>query len=186
MKTIAQRGKHRGSVAPGTLRKIDTIAPRKAIALLEWCIAQDLHQEHYNEKPTCRFEKFWGTGVSLYAGGLNKIYPGSPIAAEAVLMDLCEDYYPQANSILLYRYAVGASIAEHCDRPCWDRKVVLINLVDASPNLFGEKPFTRFKFDGCNHLLGDGDVIEFDSRTLHGIPAVKHTRYSLQLRRIAQ
>lgn len=170
----------------GTLQKIETLAPRKAIKLLEWCLAQHLNQELYNEKPTSRFEKWWGTSVSLYAGGLNKLYPAAPIGTEDLLMNLCERYYPAADSILLYRYAVGASISEHCDRPCWDRKVVMINLVDASPNLFGEKPFTRFKFDGQNHLLGDGDIIEFDSGTHHGIPPVKHTRYSLQLRRIAQ
>ena len=170
----------------GTLQKIETLAPRKAIKLLEWCIAQDLHQEHYNEKPTCRFEKWWGTGVNLYAGGLNQLYSATAIEGDEFLSDIRDRYWRAANSILLYRYAVGASISEHCDRPCWDRKAILINLVDASPNSLGEKPFVRFKFDGQNHLLGDGDVIEFDAGTYHGIPAVKHTRYSLQLRRIAR
>jgi alkylated DNA repair dioxygenase AlkB len=183
--TISQKARP-GGIKPGTFSKLDTLAPRKAIALLEWEMQQNLHQEHYNEKPTCRFQKWWGIGANLYAGGMNQLYRSNPIESEHTLVKLVEKYYPEANSILLYRYAVGASIAEHSDRPCWDRKVVLINLVDASPNLFGEKPFTRFKFDGQNHLLGDGDVIEFDAGTHHGVPAVKHTRYSLQLRRIAQ
>lgn len=105
-----------------------------------------------------------------------------PIEFHSVLAELRNKYYPEANSVLLYKYVPGIGISDHQDKPVFNRKVVLINLIDAQPDWFGEKPCCKFRFDGSTQLLADGDVIKFDALTRHGLPPVKHDRYSIQLR----
>jgi len=99
---------------------------------------------------------------------------------------LRDRYQPDANSVLLYRYEVGGTIGEHLDKQYFEEMVTLINLVDDLPNLFGQRPTTRFRWGRQNYELEHGQVISFNSRVLHSVPKLKSARYSLQFRRIAQ
>jgi alkylated DNA repair dioxygenase AlkB len=99
---------------------------------------------------------------------------------------LRDRYQPNADSILLYRYEIGGEIGEHLDKQCFEPQVTLINLVDDAPNLFGERPTTRFRWGRQNYELQHGEVVNFDSRVLHSVPRLKSARYSLQFRRIAR
>lgn len=154
----------------------------EANQLIEWCREQNFLQESYNGKTTKRFERWWGVGVRLYHS-THELYAADRV--DPVIQKLANTFYPTANSFLLYRYDPGSGISEHTDRNCWYSKVVLINLVDASPNLFGDKPTIKFKFNGNMYLLSDGEIIQFDSSTPHGVPPIKNLiRYSLQLREV--
>ena len=60
--------------------------------------------------------------------------------------------------------------------------MVIVNLIDSQPDLFGKKEYCKFRFDRAIRILGDGDVVEFDALIPHGLPPVKCDRYSLSFR----
>ena len=157
--------------------KIDTAQ------LLSWCREQTLLPEQFNGQPTKRFEHWRGKGVELLNYGKNwKVFNAPPIKEEPLLEQLRRLYYPEANSCLLYYYAPGVGISDHSDKPVFYHQVVLINLIDAQPDLFGEKPSITFRFGRNKKQLSDGDVARFDALVPHGLPPVKVPRYSISFR----
>ncbi len=165
------------------LTLIDQIAFQGNSLILEWASRQRCTTELWNGKPTKRLEKWFGKGVHLLNYGKAwETYDTSPIAQEPLLEMLCQTYYPEANSVLLYKYNVGSGISAHEDKAVFAPKVILINLIDVQPDLFGNKPKTKFKYLDRIYLLGDGDVIEFNARVCHSVPLVTVPRYSISLR----
>lgn len=152
--------------------------------ILDWVRSQTLTPELWNGRPTGRLEKWYGLQVQLLDYGHDwRIFEAmEPIEFDLILGELRDYYYPEANSVLIYKYAPGIGISDHKDKPVFSRKVVVVNLIDTQPDLLGEKPYCKFRFDGRNHLLGDGDVVAFDALTPHGLPPVKCDRYSIQFR----
>ena len=171
-------------------RRLDAIADTKP--LIEWCRKQPVGPEYWNGLPTSRLHRWWGKSVTFAASPSAATFGiFSPVATvqsgrafDSTLEELRDRYYPEADSALLYFYRPGSAISEHSDKSVFSRRVVMVNLMDFPPDLLGEKPLTRFRFEGRNKFLLDGDVIQFDSRIRHSIPKVKHHRYSLQLRRV--
>lgn len=165
-----------------TFRKLDRLKDTSKI--LDWVRSQTLTPELWNDKPTGRLEKWFGIQCQLLDYGRNwrTFEATEPIEFDLILGELRDFYYPEANSVLIYKYAPSVGISDHTDKPVFDRKVVVVNLIDAQPDLLGEKPFIKFRFDGHTHLLGDGDVIAFDALVPHGLPPVKCDRYSIQFR----
>ena len=160
--------------------RIDSI---RTESLIDWAREQTLFPELFNGQPTKRFEAWYGLGVELLKGGKSwRIYQARPINQEPLLKELCDRYLPFANSVLLYHYPVGVGIGEHYDKPVFNNQVVIVNLIDAQTDLFGEKPPIKFKFGGVTKILHDGDVVKFDASVNHGLPPVKVPRYSLSLR----
>jgi alkylated DNA repair dioxygenase AlkB len=129
--------------------------------------------------------KWWGFGAEFYFTN-SKIWEEQPIESDLFLKEIRDRFLPEANSILLYRYEVGGEIGSHKDKLCFDKWVTLINLVDETPDLFGNRSATKFKWGVGHYYLNHGDVIRFDSRIEHAIPKLKAARYSLQFRKIAQ
>jgi alkylated DNA repair dioxygenase AlkB len=162
------------------MRTIKILTAEESAQLLNWCKSQDLEREIFTGRPTCRLKKWWGLEAEFY---FNKSYveKRSPITTDKYLAELRDQFKPEANSILLYRYEVGGEIGEHLDKKCFDKMVTLINLTD-SQNLFGESETSRFKWNGEMYNLKHGEVIEFDSRVKHSIPKLKTIRFSLQFR----
>ena len=165
------------------MQTITILDPTEADNLLKWCNRQHLEQEIYSGKPTCRCAKWWGFEAELSFNS-SQIHSRQSIESDLYLKSLRDEFYAGANSVLLYRYEIGAEIGEHSDKECFKRMVRLINLVDADADLFGEKPTTRFRFGRQNYHLKHGEVVTFDSRVLHSVPKVKTVRYSLQFREI--
>ncbi|EAZ90069.1 2OG-Fe(II) oxygenase family protein [Crocosphaera chwakensis] len=167
-----------------TLEIIDRIDTQP---LIQWARKQPLTPELFNDKYTKRLEQWHGLGVELLNYGKSwNIFHAPPIEEVPLLRDLRDRYYPAANSCLLYYYPVGVGIGSHIDKPVFHHEVVIINIIDSQPNLFGEKDSIKFKFRSNTHLLNDGDVIRFDALMEHGLPPVKVPRYSLSFRIIAE
>jgi alkylated DNA repair dioxygenase AlkB len=129
-------------------------------------------------------KKWWGCEAEFY---FNKSYlfERQPIENDRFLEALRNRFNPNADSILLYRYEIGSFIGNHSDKKCFDKYVTLINLVDNEPDLFGNRPTTKFRWNRQNYELQHGAVIKFDSRVPHSVPPLKVARYSLQFREIA-
>lgn len=167
-----------------TLEIIDRIDTQ---SIIEWAKTQPLTPELFNNKPTKRLEQWRGLGVELLNYGKSwKIFQVPPIEDVPLLADLRDRYYKNANSCLLYYYPIGVGIGSHIDKPVFHHEVVIINIIDSQPNLFGDKDPIKFKFRSKPHLLNDGDVIRFDALMEHGLPPVKVPRYSLSFRIIAE
>lgn len=151
--------------------------------LLTWANSQTLSPELFNGSPTRRMEKWWGKSVKLLNYGKSwQITQAPAIASVPILQDLCDRFYQNANSVLLYYYAPGVGIGDHTDKPVFSPDVVLINLIDAQADLFGDKPTVNFRLDRQVKTLRDGDVIRFHALTPHGLPPVKVPRYSISFR----
>ncbi len=151
--------------------------------LLDWARERTLLPEHFNHQPTGRFEEWLGRRVELLNFGKSwRIYDASPIEKEPLIKELRDRFYPQANSVLLYYYPPAVGIGEHTDKPVFNKNVVIINLVDAQRDLFGDKPVIKFRFGKETKLLQDGDVVRFNALQLHGLPCVRVPRYSISFR----
>lgn len=136
-----------------------------------------------HSKPTKRLEKWWGKGVKLLNFGKSwEIYETVSIESEPILEQLRQQFYPDSNSILLYFYTPGVGISSHTDKPVFNPEVVVINLIDAGTNWFGDKPSIKFKLNQETKVLKDGDVVRFNALMTHGLPPVKVPRYSLSFR----
>lgn len=166
------------------MQTIEILSHQEAEELLSWCNRQQLETEIFSGKPTCRLKKWWGFEAEFYFSQ-SHVYERQPIESDPYLKELCDRFYKEATSVLLYRYEIGGEIGEHLDKQCFKRMVRMINLVDANADLFGEKPTTRFRFNRQSYHLRHGEVVTFDSRVLHSVPKVKTIRYSLQFREIA-
>jgi len=167
------------------MKAIEILSATECDRLMTWCARQELNHEIFTGQLTCRKQRWWGFEAEFYFNR-SHIYERLPIESDAYLSSLRDRYQPDANSILLYRYEVGGTIGEHLDKQCFEEMVTLINLVDDLPNLFGQRPTTRFRWGRQNYELEHGQVISFNSRVLHSVPKLKSARYSLQFRRIAQ
>lgn len=152
---------------------------------MSWCYQQTLEIEIFTGRQTCRTKKWWGKEAEFY---FNKshVFDRAPIESDSELAALRDRFCPIADSVLLYRYEIGGEIGEHLDKQCFEQDVTLINLIDDVPNLFGQRPTTRFRWGRQNYELEHGQVISFNSRVLHSVPKLKSARYSLQFRRIAK
>ena len=166
------------------MKTIKVLENSEAEILLAWCQRQQLEVEIFTGRETCRTKKWWGYEAEFY---LNRshVETRESIESDSYLASLRDRFYPEADSILLYRYEIGGTIGEHLDKQCFNRWVILINLVDADSDLFGTRPTTKFRWDRQNYELRHGEVVEFDSRVLHSVPKLKSARYSLQFRKIA-
>jgi alkylated DNA repair dioxygenase AlkB len=167
------------------MQTIEILSASDCDRLMSWCFQQQLEIEIFTGRQTCRTKKWWGKEAEFY---FNKshVFDREPIESDAYLASLRDRYQPDADSILLYRYEIGGEIGEHLDKQCFQPQVTLINLVDDAPNLFGERPTTRFRWGRENYELRHGEIVNFNSRVLHSVPKLKSARYSLQFRRIAQ
>jgi alkylated DNA repair dioxygenase AlkB len=167
------------------MKTIEILSSTDCDRLMTWCYQQELNHEIFTGQLTCRKQRWWGFEAEFYFNR-SHIYERPAIESDAYLSSLRDRYQPDANSILLYRYEVGGTIGEHLDKQCFEEMVTLINLVDDLPNLFGQRPTTRFRWGRQNYELEHGQVISFNSRVLHSVPKLKSARYSLQFRRIAK
>jgi alkylated DNA repair dioxygenase AlkB len=167
------------------MQTIEILSASDCDRLMSWCFQQHLENETFTGRQTCRTKKWWGKEAEFY---FNKsyVFDREPIEADAYLASLRDRFELGADSVLLYRYEIGGEIGEHLDKQCFEPLVTLINLVDDVPNLFGERPTTRFRWGRKNYELKHGEVISFNSRVLHSVPRLKSARYSLQFRRIAR
>lgn len=167
------------------MQTIEILSPTECDRLMSWCTRQELNHEIFTGQLTCRKQRWWGFEAEFYFNR-SHVYERPPIESDAYLSSLRDRYQPDANSILLYRYEVGGTIGEHLDKQCFEEMVTLINLVDDLPNLFGQRPTTRFRWNRQNYYLNHGEVINFNSRVLHSVPRLKAARYSLQFRRVVK
>jgi alkylated DNA repair dioxygenase AlkB len=165
------------------MKTIEILSQTECDRLMTWCFQQELNHEIFTGQLTCRKQRWWGFEAEFYFNR-SHVYERPPIESDAYLSSLRDRYQPDANSILLYRYEVGGTIGEHLDKQGFEEMVTLINLVDDVPNLFGQRPTTRFRWGRQNYELQHGEVISFNSRVLHSVPKLKSARYSLQFRRI--
>jgi len=165
------------------METIKVLENSEASNLMIWCNQQELSHEIFTGQLTCRKQKWWGFEAE-FCFGRSHIYDRPPIESDPYLATLRDRIYPEANSILLYRYEIGGTIGEHLDKQCFDKWVTLINLVDAGGDLFGNKPTTRFRWNRENYELRHGELVMFDSRVLHSVPKLKDARYSLQFRKV--
>jgi alkylated DNA repair dioxygenase AlkB len=167
------------------MQTIEILSASDCDRLMSWCYQQELSHEIFTGRQTCRTKKWWGKEAEFY---FNKshVFDREPIESDPELAALRDRFEPGADSILLYRYEINGEIGEHLDKQCFEESVTLINLVDDAPNLFGERPTTRFRWGRKNYELKHGEVISFNSRVLHSVPRLKSARYSLQFRRIAR
>lgn len=165
------------------MESITILTEKETQEILLWCKAQELEQEFFTGKPTCRLKRWWGYEAEFYFTK-SHIFKRSPINNDGYLMNLREKFKPEANSILLYKYEVGASIGEHLDKQCFKPNVTLVNIIDEIPDIFGNYTPTRFRWNRENYYLQQGEVVTFNSRVLHSVPKVKTIRYSLQFRNI--
>ncbi len=167
------------------MKTIEILSTCECDRLMSWCYQQHLEIEIFTGRQTCRTKKWWGKEAEFY---FNKshVFDREPIECDGYLASLRDRFRPNADSILLYRYKINGEIGEHLDKQCFEEDVTLINLVDDAPNLFGQRPTTRFRWDRQNYELQHGEVVTFNSRVLHSVPRLKSARYSLQFRRIAK
>jgi alkylated DNA repair dioxygenase AlkB len=167
------------------MKTIEILPQTDCDRLMSWCYQQELSHEIFTGRQTCRTKKWWGKEAEFY---FNKshVFDREPIEADAYLASLRDRFCPIADSVLLYRYEIGGEIGEHLDKQCFEPLVTLINLVDDAPNLFGERPTTRFRWGRENYELRHGEIVNFNSRVLHSVPKLKSARYSLQFRRVAR
>lgn len=167
------------------MKTIEILSATECDRLMSWCYQQTLEIEIFTGRQTCRKKKWWGLEAEFY---FNKphVFDRPPIESDPYLAALRDRFEPGADSILLYRYEIGGEISEHLDKQCFEPPVTLINLVDDVPNLFGQRPTTRFRWGRNNYELEHGQVVTFNSRVLHSVPKLKSARYSLQFRRIAK
>ncbi|MGB3207257.1 MAG: hypothetical protein WBB28_19910 [Crinalium sp.] len=82
------------------------------------------------------------------------------------MMPLCDGDVVAIDPVSYGRSPVQGKIAPHT--------------AEGSQRLFNRTE--SFRYEGQNHLLADGDVIEFDALVPHGLPPVKCDRYSIQFR----
>jgi hypothetical protein len=138
------------SILTETFRKIDCIGDISRI--LQWVRAQTLTPEMWKDKPIKRLDKWYCIQAPLldYGRAWRTYEAPGKIEFHLFLGELRDKYYPEANNVLLYKYVPGVGISDHQDKPVFNRKVILINLIDA--------------------------LIR------HGLPPVKHDRYSIQFR----
>lgn len=166
------------------MKTIEILAGSEADQILDWCKNQHLEEEIFSGKTTCRKKKWWGREAEFYFNQ-SRVYERDPIESDRLLANLRDRFKPEADSALLYYYEIKGSIGEHLDKQCFNQWVTLINLVDSDKDLFGNRPTTRFRWNRRNYELKHGEVIEFNSRILHSVPPLRTSRYSLQLRQIA-
>lgn len=166
------------------MKTIEILSTDESEKIISWCNNQQLDLEIFAGKKTCRKQKWWGYEAEFYFNK-QKLFERDPIESDNFLAELRDRFEPECDSILLYKYEIGGEIGEHLDKKCFDKWVTLINLIDDSRDLFGEKPATKFRWNRQNYNLRDGEVIKFDSRVIHSVPKVKSVRYSLQFRKIA-
>lgn len=167
------------------MKAIEILSVTECDRLMAWCRQQELEEEIFTGRKTCRTKKWWGFEAEFYFNR-SHVFDRDPIESDPYLASLRDKYRPGSDSILLYRYEIGGEIGEHLDKQCFNQEVTLINLVDDEPNLFGEYPTTKFRWNRSNYELKNGEVVSFNSRVLHSVPKLKSARYSLQFRNIAK
>ncbi|NJK51031.1 hypothetical protein HC931_25605 [Candidatus Gracilibacteria bacterium] len=128
--------------------KLAQLSATETTILIKWAYQQQLEPEYFGDIPTKRLARWWGKGVNLLSYGKSwQTFNAPAISDEPILVDLCDRFYKGANSVLLYRYDQGVGISEHTDKPVFAPEVVIINLIDAQSNLFGDKPPIRFCYN---------------------------------------
>lgn len=167
------------------MKAIEVLSASECDELMSWCHQQELGEEIFTGRKTCRTKKWWGFEAEFYFNQ-SKVFDRDPIESDIYLASLRDKYRPGSDSILLYRYEIGGEIGEHLDKQCFDPMVTLINLVDDEPNLFGDYPTTKFRWGRKNFELKNGEIVTFNSRVLHSVPKLKSARYSLQFRNIVK
>jgi len=180
---VRQQAASKKIIYKSKMKTIKVFENSEANILMNWCHQQTLESEIFTGRETCRTKKWWGFEAEFYFNR-SHVESRQAIASDSYLAGLRDQFYPEADSILLYRYEIGGTIGEHLDKQCFNKSVTLINLVDADSDLFGNRPTTRFRWDKQNFELRHGEVVEFDSRVIHSVPKLKSARYSLQFRKI--
>jgi hypothetical protein len=139
-----------------------------------------LNYETWNGEINNSLRKCLWLGVGVSLGAVNLPFQSKPIPVslkkKAVALYGNEDF----NSILLYKYDPGIELKVHCDRTCFDPKVVLINLCDDDFLGYG----TKFLYDSEVHNLNNGEVVEFNSQVPHGVAPVDSERWSISFRKV--
>lgn len=137
--------------------------------MLKWIKYLGLEEDKFYNNKTGRFCCWLGLGVRL---GTNEIYEAGEIPER--LKVLGERLYGDFNSILIYKYQPGIGINKHKDQPCFDKKVVLVNL--------GSRCIFRLGSREIN--LEIGEIFNFNSQILHSVDPVDSERYSVQFRKV--
>lgn len=165
------------------MQTIDRLNQCHTKSLLNWCKSQKLVAETFRKVPTCRLKKWWGYEAEFYIDR-SYVTPRQPIESDPYLQEIAQQFAPESNSILLYRYEVGGEIGKHLDKKCFEPEVTMINLIDDKPDIYGGFGTTKFIWNGEKFFLENGGVYRFNSRVWHSVPTLKVARYSLQFRRV--
>ena len=119
-----------------------------------------------------RLEAYYGLGITL--SKQPELYAG--IDDERV-NHLGDRLLPDWHSALLCKYLPGVCINPHRDHTCFERWAVMVNIGEA---VFIEYP----EKERITTPLQDGDVVQINTKILHGIEPVMTERYSLTFRHI--
>lgn len=147
---------------------IGNVDPEK---FLNWCKSQShlLTRESWNGRQIKQHRDlvWYGLGVNF---GSNSIFTANPIPAN--LNKRLREFYPDFNCLQLLRYTNKADLPKHCDRPVFDKKVIIIN--------HGTAVFWQNK----HTFLKNGAVYEIDASIEHAILQTEGERWSLSIRKI--
>ena len=138
-------------------------------------LENELEAETWNRKVTMSGRKSLWFGVGVNLGFQKDLFEGKEISQGLRIRGnelwKGEDW----NSVLLYKYEKGVELKDHVDRKWFDQKVVIVNFCK---NLVG------FKYGGEIYGVRDGEVIEIDSKVIHGVLEVESERWSLSFRKV--
>lgn len=139
-----------------------------------------LNNERWNNKENSSGRKCLWFGVGVELGLKCSIFEGEKI--NNGLRIKCNELWGDEdwNSILLYKYNKGVELKDHVDRDIFDNKVVVVNI--SVDNLLGGD--VKFYYDGRIERLGNGEIIEFNNKKIHGVRKVRSERWSLSIRKI--
>lgn len=139
-----------------------------------------LGNERWNGKENTSGRKCVWLGIGVDLGFKSKFYEGLEI--NNGLRKRCNELWggEDWNSILIYKYNVGCELKLHIDRNVFDNKVIVINV--CNEDLFGNG--ISFIYSGKKYNLGNGEIIEFDNKKLHGIETVSDERWSISIRKV--
>jgi len=139
-----------------------------------------LENERWNGKENVSGRKNIWLGIGVELGFNSKVYEGLEI--NNGLRKRCNELWGNEdwNSVLIYKYSVGCELKLHRDRGIFDNKVIVINV--CSENLLGDG--IKFIYDGKKYNLGNGEIVEFDSKKIHGVEKVSSERWSISIRKV--
>ena len=140
------------------LNKVRTTQVALAASLL-------LSPELYKGKPTGRSARWYGIQAQVRDDGKSwqTFEATEPIEFWLFLAELRDQYYTEANSIAVCQYTGNANcIPGYNDPAIFNKKVVLINLIDAPQKLQRDKVSVQFHLDKQVMPFNDGDAVAID------------------------